>query len=81
MTSRGWMRSAGTQLRQLHRGQWLHPVEFVSHSWHEFAAVYADMTDVPKRQIIKLDGEESLKGYRGACQYDFFSSRFNREST
>ena len=69
-------RSATAQLRRLHRGQWLHPVEFVSHSWHEFAAVYADMTGVPKRQIVRLDSEESLKGYRGACQYDFLGSRF-----
>ena len=73
-------RTAIAQLRRLHRGQWLRPVEFVSHSWHEFAAVYADMTGVPKRQIVRLDGAESLKGYRGACQYDFLSSRFSRES-
>ena len=73
-------RTAIEQLRRFHHGQWLHPVEFVNR-WCEFKAVYADLTGVPKRQIVKLDAEESLTGYRGACQYDFLGSRFDREST
>jgi hypothetical protein len=65
------------QFRRLHRRRWLYPMAFVSHAWQRFQSVYVDVKTIPKRQVIRLDGDESLVGYRGACQYDLLSSRFH----
>jgi hypothetical protein len=55
------------------------PLEFVSHAWRQFAAVFADLKSMPKRQVIALDHpERSLQGFCGAIEYDLLSSRFSR---
>lgn len=67
---------ARVRFRRLHCRQWLYPLEFVSHAGQRFQSVYVDLKTIPKRQVIRLDGNESLVGYRGACQYDLLNSRF-----
>jgi hypothetical protein len=57
------------------------PLEYVSHAWQQFAAVYADLKSVPKRQILSLDRlERSLQGFTGAVEFDLLSSRFSMGS-
>ena len=48
-----------------HRSQVLYPVEFVSHLWREFNAIYADLQHFFLRQVIRLDGANQLSGFDG----------------
>lgn len=58
--------------------QVLVPLEFVSHAWQHFVAVYADLRSIPKRQVFHLRApERDLVGFAGAAQFDFYSSRFS----
>jgi hypothetical protein len=61
--------------RRLKGDQVLLPLAWVSHVAELATGVYADLQDVPRRQVFRID-DESLVGFRGACQYDFLASRF-----
>ena len=57
------------------------PLEFVSHAWQQFAGVFADLTTLPKRQVIALDHPaRNLCGYARAIEYDLCHSRFSPAS-
>lgn len=67
-------------VRQVHPGLVLFPLEWVSHLWETAVAVFADLRFFPKRQVFGLrNPHEDLTGYRGACQFDFYRSRFRGE--
>ena len=67
-----------SRLEALVFGKVAFPLEFVSHVWQQFGAVYADLKSLPKRQVIGLDRfERSLQGFSGAIEYDLLSSRFS----
>jgi hypothetical protein len=55
----------------------LYPLNWVSHEWQRFTAVFAALNDFPKRQIIAC-GELSaaLIGQYGAAAFDFYNGRF-----
>lgn len=66
--------------RRFHRGLTLFPLDWVSHRWRDFACVFADLQHFRKRQVFLLpDPAQDLVGYRGAAEFDLFSSRFRRE--
>ena len=55
----------------------LYPLEWVSHHWRQFVAVFADLERFPRRQVFSLDDPaSSLAGYHGANEFDFLSDRF-----
>jgi hypothetical protein len=57
----------------------LFPLEFVSHAWQQIRTIFADLTTIPKRQVVSLDSNvRNLRGYEGAIEFDLLSSRFNR---
>ena len=58
-------------------GLTLYPLEFVSHAWRQFQAVFADLRTIPKRQVLTVDhGAADLRGFVGAVEYDFTQTRF-----
>lgn len=62
-----------------HLGSTLLPLNWVSHRWQSFVAVYADLARFPKRQVIRIRRfATDLQGYRGASEFDFYHSRFGR---
>jgi len=63
--------------RRDHNGLTLYPLPWVSHLWERFRAVFVDLADFPTRQVFGLsDPATDLCGYRAACEFDFFHSRF-----
>lgn len=65
--------------RREHLGLALLPLNWVSHDWQSFVAVFADLVRFPKRQVIRIRRPASdLQGYRGASEFDFYHSRFDR---
>jgi hypothetical protein len=56
-----------------YRGHILYPLEFVSHAWRQFSTVFADVSHLFQRQVIRLDGSAQLAGFHGACQYDLLN--------
>lgn len=71
--------TGGNLLRHYRRpfgAKLLYPLKFVSHLWEQFRGVYADVTTMPKRQVIHCTGPEDLAGFMDATQFDFFGSRF-----
>jgi hypothetical protein len=63
--------------RRLSEASVLLPLAWASHVVEFATGVYADLQDVPRRQLFRIDDpSESLVGFRGACQYDFLCSRF-----
>ena len=64
--------------QRLQRDQILYPLEYVSHAWRDVRAIYADLTTVPKRQVIDLvDPERQLIGFHEALAFDCWHSRFS----
>jgi len=58
-------------------GLTLYPLEFVSHVWAQFEAVFADLKTIPKRQVVPVDQtDRDLRGLVGATEYDFAQTRF-----
>ena len=54
------------------------PVAWVSHVVEEAITLFADLDGLARRQLFRLsDAEGALVGFRGACQFDFLSSRFS----
>ncbi len=54
------------------------PLEFVSHAWPQFVTVFADLTTIPKRQLIDAHRpQQCLQGFCGAMEYDLTESRFS----
>ena len=53
------------------------PLDFVSHAWPQVVAIYADLTTIPKRQVICADRPQGLQGFCGAMEYDLIGSRFS----
>ena len=48
-------------------GLTLFPLPYVSHAWRDILAVYADLTTVPKRQVLALEPSgRHLRGFDGA---------------
>ena len=63
-----------------YHGLVLYPLEWVSHRWKQAVAVLADLERFPKWQVFSLkEFPAELQGYRGAAQYDFFTSRFRSD--
>ena len=63
--------------RRDHNGLTLFPLPWVSHLWERFRAVFVDLADFPKHQVFELsDPAADLCGFRAACEFDFFHSRF-----
>lgn len=66
--------------RRFHRGLTLYPLDWVSHRWRDIVCVFADLGHFRKRQVFLLpDPAQDLVGFRGAAEFDLFSSRFRRE--
>lgn len=63
--------------RRNHNGLTLYPLPWVSHLWERFRAVFVDLADFPTYQVFRLsDPASDLCGFRAACEFDFFHSRF-----
>ena len=53
------------------------PLDWVSHVWEQIAQIYADLRGFPHFQVVPFEESgTSLAGYRGACEFDFYQSRF-----
>lgn len=66
-------------VRREHFGLVLFPLDWVSHQWERFVAVYADLRSFPRTQVFGMrDPATDLTGYRGACQFDFYRSCFRQ---
>ncbi len=58
------------------------PLPFVSHAWQRFAAIYADLKTLPKRQVIELDRQsKNLRGFSQAVEFDLLHTRFATRET
>lgn len=58
------------------------PLAHVSHAWQQITGIYADLTTLPKRQVIALDHPlKDLCGYSASIEYDLVHSRFTFAST
>ncbi len=58
-------------------GLMLYPLAYVSHAWRQILTIFADLTTVPKRQVISLSSDAcNLRGHEGAVEFDLVSSRF-----
>ena len=63
--------------RRTHEGLTLFPLEWVSHHWQITSAVLADLEQFPATQVFPLKClREGLQGFKGAAEYDFYTSRF-----
>lgn len=63
--------------RRDHHGLTLYPLPWVSHLWERFRAVLVDLGGLPKHQVFDVaDPVKDLCGFRAACEFDFFHSRF-----
>ena len=63
--------------RRDHNGLTLYPLPWVSHLWERFRSVLVDLADFPTHQVFRLpDPASDLCGFRAACEFDFFHSRF-----
>ena len=63
--------------RRDHNGLTLYPLPWVSHLWERFRSVLIDLGNFPKHQVFDLsDPATDLCGFRAACEFDFFHSRF-----
>ncbi len=73
-------RSAEELMRDRRRddnGLSLYPLPWVSHLWERFRAVLVDLGGSSKHQVFELsDPATDLCGFRAACEFDFFHSRF-----
>jgi hypothetical protein len=57
----------------------LHPLEWVSSKLDQAVAVYAELTPSLRRQVFRIEsGLDSLVGYQGASEFDFYHSRFRK---
>jgi hypothetical protein len=53
------------------------PLELVSEHWKRFNCALADLRTTPKWQVVSSSHlDRTLRGFRGAAQYDLLSSRF-----
>ena len=60
-----------------HNGLALFPLPWVSHLWEQFRAVFVDLANFPTYQVFELSNPATdLCGFRAACEFDFFDSRF-----
>jgi hypothetical protein len=65
--------------RRNHEGLTLFPLEWVSHHWEIASAVLADLERFPATQVFPLNClPEGLQGFKGAAEYDFYTSRFRK---
>ena len=63
--------------RRNHNGLTLYPLPWVSHLWGRFRAVFVNLAEFPTHQVFGLsDPSADLCGFRAACEFDFFHSRF-----
>ena len=66
------------QLRRNYFGLTLHPLAWVSHHWQQAAAIFADMTRFPRRQVFSLNQlPGNLIGFQGAAEFNFLVLRQN----
>jgi len=77
-------KSAGQLMEENHRqyfGLTLRPLAWVSSHWQKAVAMFADMEAFPPRQVFPLpELPDNLQGFGGAVEFDFFQSRFRRDS-
>ena len=63
--------------RRTHEGLTLFPLEWVSHHWQITSAVLGDLERFPATQVFPLKClPNGLQGFKGAAEYDFYTSRF-----
>ena len=63
--------------RRNHEGLTLFPLEWVSHHWQITSAVLADLERFPATQVFPVKSlPAGLQGFKGAAEYDFYTSRF-----
>jgi hypothetical protein len=64
--------------RRRYLGLVLLPIEWVSHCWQQWSTVFADLSQYPRHQCLRLfDADQQLQGFTGAVRYDLVASRFN----
>ena len=67
--------------RRDYEGLALLPLEWTSHCWERMTAVFADLADFPRHQVVPLRQlPDDLQGFQGAAHFDFYSSRFRTVS-
>jgi len=55
----------------------LFPLAYVSHAWRQILAIFADLSTIPKRQVISLEpNARNLRGYEDAVEFDLVGSCF-----
>jgi hypothetical protein len=59
------------RLRCQHQGLTLYPFSWVSHHWQAATAVYADLRQMPKLQVFRLEKRGDLRGFHDAAEFDF----------
>lgn len=67
-------------VRREHFGLLLYPLEWVSHNVQCAVTLFADVSTWSQGHVFQLrNPAKDLVGYRGAVQFDFFSSPFGRQ--
>jgi hypothetical protein len=68
-------------VRRQHYGLTLHPLAWVSRHWERIATIFVDLARFPQHQVFRLeDLPGNLVGYQDAAEFNFFDSRFRRET-
>ena len=67
------------RLRRQHQGLTTYPLAWVSHHWRAAAAVFADLSRFPQRQVFRFERRDDLAGFHDAAEFNFLShSSINR---
>ncbi|MCA9069403.1 MAG: hypothetical protein KDA84_10790 [Planctomycetaceae bacterium] len=49
----------------------------MSHAWEQVVEIHADLERFPRYRVVPFDKSgASLSGYRGACEFDLYETRF-----
>ena len=59
------------RLRRDFQGLTVFPLAWVSHHWQQAAAIFADLTHFPRRQVFRLHNRDDLVGFHDAAEFDF----------
>jgi hypothetical protein len=60
-------------LRRNEKGMVLYPLPWVGHQWEQAAAIFADLTNFPKRQVFRCCRRDDLAGFYRATEFNFLS--------
>ena len=59
------------RLRRDYQSLTIFPLPWVSHLWQQAAAIFADLTHFPLRQVFRLHERDDLAGFQDAAEFDF----------